>query len=44
VPELYDESERMNWILDEIAADYESFEGTPEHLGDLEEIEKRGGP
>lgn len=42
VPELYDEAERMNWILDEIAGEYKSFEGTQEHLDDLHEIEGQG--
>jgi uncharacterized Zn-binding protein involved in type VI secretion len=38
IPELYDETERMDWILDEVAKDYESFEGSTEHLEDLERI------
>lgn len=45
IPELYDETERMDWIDDEVAPAYEKIEGTPEHIRDLEEIKRRGeGP
>lgn len=42
VPELYDQSERMDWILGEVATDYEKFEGKKRHTDDLEEIIRQG--
>lgn len=42
VPEIYEPGERMRWILDDIAADYSSFEGTARHIEDLNDISNQG--
>ena len=42
VPELYDASERMNWILQGAAPMYEDLRGSEKHLEDLEEIQRQG--
>ncbi len=43
VPEVYDTSERMNWILKRAAPMYERMEGSAEHLEDLHEIIRQAG-
>lgn len=42
VPEIYEPGERMHWILDEIAADYQTFEGSDRHTEDLNDIVNQG--
>lgn len=44
VPELYDQSERMNWILTEAAPMYEKIVGSDKHLEDLKEIQRQAPP
>lgn len=44
VPELYDASERMNWILKEAAPMYEDIRGSEKHLDDLLEIQRQRPP
>ncbi len=44
VPELYDASERMNWILQGAAPMYEEIEGSEKHLEDLDQIKRQAPP
>lgn len=44
VPELYDASERMNWILQDATPLYEEVLGTEKHLEDLEQIKDQAPP
>jgi uncharacterized Zn-binding protein involved in type VI secretion len=39
---LYDVSERMEWIVKDIATDYATFAGSKRHTDDLEEIRRQG--
>jgi uncharacterized Zn-binding protein involved in type VI secretion len=39
---LYDVNERMDWILNDIATDYDRFAGTPRHKADLGAIKGQG--
>lgn len=40
--ELYDVSERMDWIVNDIARDYATFAGSQRHIDDLEAIRRQG--
>jgi hypothetical protein len=40
--ELYDVSERMDWIMNDIATDYFTFAGSQRHNEDLEAIRRQG--
>lgn len=44
VPEVYNTSERMNWILKRAAPMYEDMVGTAQHRRDLEQIIRQAGP
>lgn len=44
VPELYDASERMNWILQDAAPMYEKIVGSDAHLEDLRQIQGQAPP
>jgi uncharacterized Zn-binding protein involved in type VI secretion len=39
---LYDVDERMDWILNDIGGYYLPHMGSPEHMGDIERLQRRG--
>jgi hypothetical protein len=39
---IYNVAERMDWILNDVARNYNGFAGTKRHMDDLREIRRQG--